>query len=138
MIKKMAKKIRIDGAVVVLAHTIVAWLHGHAHEKLGVDTFDLQGDLFIYVVIIAAPIIAMILLWTRFQHFGIWLLLGSMAGSLIFGGYNHFVAITPDHVAHLPAGEAQTLFIITAVALMIIEIRGGWIAWQALREKSAT
>ena len=132
------KTIKRDGTIVVLAHAVVVWLHGSAHEKLGVDTFAWLGNSFIYVVIIAAPIMAMILLWTRLQRIGIWLLLGSMLGSLLFGGYNHFIAITPDHVAHLPAGEAQTLFIATAVLLGIVEIWGGWITWRALREESAT
>ena len=132
------KKIKGYGTAVVLAHAVVVWLHGQAHEKLGVDTFDWPGNLFIYIVIIAAPIIAMILLWTRWSRRGIWLLLGSMLGSLLFGGYNHFIAITPDHVAHLPAGEAQTLFTVTAVLLMIVEIFGIWMAWRALRGRSAT
>ena len=124
--------------MVGLAHAVVVWLHGSAHEKLGVDTFEWLGNSFIYIVIIAAPIIAMILLWTRWQRSGIWLLLGSMLGSLLFGGYNHFIAITPDHVAHLPAGEAQRLFIVTAIALVIIELRGSWITWRALHKKSTT
>ncbi len=131
------KTIKRDGTLVVLAHAIVVWLHGQAHERLGVDTFDWLGDWFIYIVIIAAPIIAMILLWTPLQRLGVWVLLGSMLGSLVFGGYNHFIAITPDHVAHLPAGEAQTLFTITAVGLVIVEIWGGWMAWRALHEESA-
>jgi hypothetical protein len=118
-----------------LAHAVVVWLHGEAHQNLGVDTFDWLGDLFIYVVILAAPIVSLILLWTRFQASGIWLLLGSMAGSLIFGSYNHFVAITPDHVSHLPAGEAQTPFRITAFLLVVVEIVGCWIAWRALYHK---
>ena len=124
--------------MVVLAHAVVVWLHGQAHEKLGVDTFDWPGNLFIYIVIIAAPIIAMILLWTRWSRSGVWLLLGSMLGALLFGGYNHFIAITPDHVAHLPAGKAQTLFTITAIGLVIVEIWGSWMAWRALRKRSAT
>jgi len=132
------KKIKRDGTIVVLAHAIVVWLHGSAHEKLGIDTFAWLGNSFIYVVIIAAPIIAMILLWTRLQRIGIWLLLGSMLGALLFGGYNHFIAITPDHVAHLPVGEAQTLFTVTAIGLVIVEIWGSWMAWRALRGKSAT
>lgn len=126
-----------DGTVVVLAHAVVLWLHGNAHTKLGIDTFAWLGHSFIYVVIIAAPLVAMILLWTRWQRRGIELLFVSMLGALLFGGYNHFIAKTPDHVGHLPAGEAQTLFIITAIALAIIELRGSWIAWRALREKSA-
>lgn len=119
----------------MLAHAVVVWLHGSAHEKLGVDTFDWPGNLFIYIVIVAAPFFAMVLLWTKLHSSGVWLLLGSMAGSLLFGAYNHFVAITPDHVSHLPAGDSQTLFQITAALLVIVEIFGGWIAWRALRER---
>ena len=132
----MINTIKRDGTLVVLAHAVVVWLHGSAHTKLGVDTFAWLGKSFIYVVIIAAPMVAMVLLWTQWQRIGVWLLLGSMLGSLLFGGYNHFIAITPDHVAHLPAGEAQTVFIITAIGLVIVELRGSWIAWHALRVKN--
>jgi hypothetical protein len=103
----MREKIKKYGTAVVVANFVVNLLHGQAHQKLGVDTFNLPGNLFIYVVIITAPIIAMILLWTRFYSVAIWLLLGSMAGSLIFGAYNHFIVITPDHVSHLPPGERR-------------------------------
>jgi len=131
---KMKKKIKRWGTIVVLAHVLITWLHGEAHKKLGVDTFDLPGNLFIYIVIVSAPIIAMILLWTKFHSGGVWLLLGAMLGSLIFGAYNHFVAITADHVLHLPAGDSPMLFRITAVLLVMIEALGSWMAWQAIRK----
>lgn len=123
--------IKKDGTMVVVAHAAVVWLHGQAHSKLGVDTFDWLGTWFIYVVIIAAPLVAMLLLWTPWQRSGVWLLLGSMLGALFFGGYNHFLAITPDHVAHLPAGEAQMLFIVTAIGMAIVELGGILVAWRA-------
>lgn len=131
----MQEKIKRFGTAVVLVNAIVIWLHGQAHEKLGVNTFDWPGNSFIYIVIVAAPLIAMILLWTRLQHFGIWLLFGAMAGSLLFGAYNHFIAITSDHVSHLPPGDSQTLFRVTAVLMAGIELLGGWMAWQALRQR---
>jgi hypothetical protein len=48
----------------------------------------------------------------------------SMLGSLIFGFCYHYVIISPDHVAHLPAGEARGLFRVTALLLMITEAFG--------------
>jgi hypothetical protein len=34
-----------------------------------------------------------------------------MFGSLVFGGIYHYIIISPDHVAHLPTGDARGLFV---------------------------
>ncbi|MFQ5526344.1 MAG: hypothetical protein ACE5GX_08800, partial [Thermoanaerobaculia bacterium] len=44
-----------------------------------------------------------------------------LLGSLAFGVYYHYVNISPDHVAHLPPGDAQGLFRWTALALPAVE-----------------
>jgi hypothetical protein len=68
----------------VLAHLVVNLLHGRAHEELDVSLSTWQ---YIYVinVILFAPLIAMLLLWTRYARMVLLLLVVSMAGSLIFG-----------------------------------------------------
>jgi hypothetical protein len=55
-------------------------------------------------------------------------LLVSMLGSLIFGICYHYIIISPDHVAHLPPGEARFTFRITALLLVIIETIGVLVA----------
>ncbi len=53
-----------------------------------------------------------------------------MIGSLGFGVYFHFIAVSNDHVSHLPEGDARGLFVVTAVLLVVVEAAGaafgGW------------
>jgi hypothetical protein len=70
------------------------------------------------------PIAAAALYWTRWQRFGALLLTVSMTGSFLFGVYHHFVAVSPDHVSHLPEGDARGLFIATAILLAAVEAAG--------------
>jgi hypothetical protein len=113
---------RVWVAIVVLAHLAVNLLHGQAHTRLNVGLNAWQ-QLYVIVVILLAPLVALALSLTRLLRAGLWLLFVSMFGSLIFGACYHYVIISPDHVAHLPAGDAQGLFRITAVLLLATE---GW------------
>jgi hypothetical protein len=118
--------------IAVLAHLIVVLLHGQAHTRLGVGLSDWQG-LYVLVVIVLAPLIALGLSFTRYAGAGLWLLLASMLGSLIFGACYHYIIISSDHVAHLPAGEARGLFRVTALLLLITETFGVVVAAMVLR-----
>jgi hypothetical protein len=53
---------------------------------------------YIAVVIYAAPVVAAVLLWTRYGLAGAWLLIAAMAGSLVFGLLHHIVVPGPDNV----------------------------------------
>ena len=53
------------------------------------------------------------------------MLVGSMLGSLIFEGYNHFLVMSPDHVSQVPAGTWGDIFRITAIASAITEVLAG-------------
>jgi hypothetical protein len=118
--------------LVVLAHLVVNVLHGQAHTKLGVGLTTWQ-QAYVMVVILLAPLVALVLSWTRYAKGGAWLLLCSMLGSLIFGVAYHYIIISNDHVAHLPPGEARGLFRITALFLAIAETAGVAAAALALR-----
>ena len=118
--------------IAVLAHLIVTVLHGQAHTRLGVGLSDWQ-NAYVLAVIVVAPLVALVLSFTRYARVGLWLLLVSMLGSLIFGLCYHYIIISPDHVAHLPAGEARGLFQVTAVLLLITEAFGVVVAAMALR-----
>lgn len=119
-------------ALVVLAHLIVNLLHGQAHTSLGVGLNSWQ-QLYVLTVILLAPLIALVLSFTRYSRAALWLLLLSMLGSFIFGGLHHYILISPDHVSHLPPGDAQGMFRITAVLLLITEALGVLVALMALR-----
>jgi hypothetical protein len=56
-----------------------------------------------------------------------------MFGSLVFGGIYHYIIISPDHVAHLPTGDARGLFRVTAMLLLMTEAFGMVVTAMVLR-----
>ena len=121
---------------VVLAHAIVNLLHGQAHKALAVGLTNWQ-NIYVVIVILVAPLIALALLFTRYAKAGLWLLLLSMAGSLVFGACYHYVIVSPDNVGHLPVGDARGMFRLTAVLLLITEALGVLVAATALWRKKS-
>ena len=116
----------------VLVHLAVSFVHGSAHQQLGVGLSTWQNS-YVLIVITLGPLIALALVWTRRARVGFALLAISMAGSFIFGGYFHYIGISPDHVSHLPAGDAQGMFRTTAVLLMVTELFGVLVGVIGLR-----
>lgn len=130
----MTKFSRVAVPVTVIAHLIVNLLHGRAHTELGVGLTSWQ-QFYVIAVILLAPLIALLLSWTRYARTGLWLLLGSMLGSLIFGACYHYIIVSSDHVAHLTPGDARGLFRATALLLLITEAAGVVLAAMALRKR---
>jgi hypothetical protein len=121
----------------VILHGVVVWFHGAAHKELGVG-LALWERIFVDVVILGAPVVALVLIWTPLKKCGYLTLALSMAGALVFGVYHHFIAISPDHVAHLPPGDAQGIFKVTAALLVATEALGtavGAWGWMRCRAK---
>ena len=114
---------KLLATIAVLVHLAVSIIHGYAHTQLAVGLSAWQNG-YVLIVITLAPLVALILVWMRRARVGLALLAISMAGSLIFGGYFHFIGISPDHVSHLPPGAAQGMFRFTAVLLMVTELFG--------------
>lgn len=127
-----ATSIRVWVTIAVLAHLVVVLFHGQAHGRLGVGLSNWQ-QLYVLAVIVLAPLVSLVLSFTRYARAGLWLLFASMFGSLIFGGCYHYIVISPDHVAHLPSGEARSLFRVTAILLLVTETFGVFAAAIALR-----
>ena len=84
------------------------------------------------LVILAGPLLAMALLWTQWQRLGLGLLALTMAGSLVFGLYHHFVAMGPDHVGAQVAGLWGTTFVVTACLLFLAEALGTYLGVRFL------
>ena len=125
---------RYSVTAVVLAHLVVNILHGQAHTTLGVGLSNWQR-IYVVTVILLAPLVALALSFTRYARAALWLLLVSMLGALIFGLCYHFLIISPDHVANLPAGDARGLFRTTALLLVVTELIGVVVAAIALRKR---
>jgi hypothetical protein len=109
-------------ALVALHFAIVA-VHGSAHTTLAVGLPPAK-NAFVLVVIIVAPLVAAALVWTRYAIAGVWLFFVSILGAFLFGAYHHFVMVSPDHIGHLPSGDAgvQSRFILTAIGLALVEL----------------
>ncbi len=68
----------------VLAHAIAVVSHAWAHLALGVNMSWLH-NAFIGLVIMAAPLVAGVLVWTPYRRAGAVTLAFSMLGALVFG-----------------------------------------------------
>ena len=114
-------KIVITAAVII--HLVASLWHGSAHTDLGIE-LSRQQTLFVYVVIIIAPVIAAILVWTRYVSLGLWVFFLSMLGSFVFGVYHHYVLVSPDNISHLPPGTPQSHshFVTSAGVIALIEL----------------
>jgi hypothetical protein len=97
--------VRWLATLAVVSHGAVVWFHKAAHKDLGVGLDYAWERIFVDVVILGAPVVALVLIWTPLKRCGYLTLALSMAGALVFGVYHHYMAISPDHVAHLPPGE---------------------------------
>jgi len=135
----MNKALRLTAWVVVI-HLLVTLAHGAAHTELAIE-LSFWMNIYVYVVILAGPLVALGLIWRGIGRPGYALLFLTMAGSFLFGAYHHFVLESPDHVAHVPAGAWGTTFAGSAVALAIIEAAGCAVAiwrWEKLPGASPT
>ena len=114
---------RIAVTALVVVHFIATLWHGDAHTKLAIELSPVQ-NIFVYVVILFAPIVAAGLAWTRYLSIGLWLFVLSMLGALLFGVYHHYVLVSPDNIGHLPSGSPQshTQFISSAAAIALLEL----------------
>jgi hypothetical protein len=108
---------------IVVAHLLVNMVHGLAHRELRVGLAP-PASIFVIVVVLIFPLIAMALLWTAEKRLGLILLSLSMVGSLLFGLYHHFLAVSPDHVHSQPPSAWGTTFVLTAYLLIITEAIG--------------
>jgi hypothetical protein len=114
----------------ILAHAVVSAVHGEAHRQLGVGLSAWQTR-YVGVVIVTAPLIAGVLLLLKRLRAGGALLGVSMAGSLLFGLYYHFIFSSPDHVSHQPAAGWGLVFMATSVLLALTEVWGCWAGLSA-------
>jgi hypothetical protein len=112
--------------VIVVAHLLVNIVHGLAHRELGVGLAPI-ASIFVIVVVLVFPLIATGLLWTAKKRLGLILLSLSMFGSLIFGLYHHFLAVSPDHIHSQPSGGWGTTFVLTAYLMLITEAIGTYV-----------
>ena len=69
---------------------------------------SLAGNLFVFIVILAGPLVGLVLTWLA-QRTGGAVIAITMAASLVFGVVNHFVLFSPDHISHVEPSVAAAL-----------------------------
>jgi len=111
---------------IVVAHLLVNIAHGLAHRELRVG-LPPSGSVFVIVVVLILPLVAMALIWTAAKRLGFILLSLSMFGSLLFGSYHHFLVVSPDHIHSQPSSEWASTFVLTAYLLLITEAIGTYV-----------
>lgn len=113
-------KARFYALALILVHAGVALLHGVAHVMLDVPLSAAQ-HLFVWLVVVLAPLVAGGLLWRGFQRGGGGLLTVSMTGALLFGLYHHFMVPGSDHLGGIPDNDWGILFVFSAELLALSE-----------------
>jgi hypothetical protein len=116
---------------IIVAHLLVNIVHGLAHRELRVGLAP-PASIFVIVVVLIFPLIAVALLWTAKKRRGLILLSLSMFGSLLFGLYHHFLAVGPDHVHSQPASAWGTTFVVTSYLVLITEAIGTYVSVHVL------
>ncbi|MEK6300853.1 MAG: hypothetical protein AABO41_09040 [Acidobacteriota bacterium] len=114
---------RIVITALVAIHLAASLWHGNAHTQLGIG-LPPEKTAFVFGVILIAPIVAAVLVWTRYVSIGLWVFFLSMLGALLFGAYHHYVMVSPDNIGHLPAGspESHSQFISSAALIALLEL----------------
>lgn len=119
-------KVAVYGTLAVVLATFAHVLHGISHIEHQVPLAAWQWAYVIFL----APVLAAVLLWTRLQRMGVWLLLASMSGALIFGLAFHFLVSGSDNVFTLNPGAGREAFRFSAVLVALTEalgcVAGGW------------
>jgi hypothetical protein len=104
-------------------HLVASFWHGSAHAQLAI-ALPPEKTIFVYVVILIAPIVAAVLVWTRYVSIGLWVFFLSMLAAFLFGAYHHYVLVSPDNIGHLPVGspESHSQFITSAAIIALLEL----------------
>ena len=133
----MSHKQALWATLIVLAHLAVGLVHDAAHKELVVELTPFQFS-FVQIFYLILPVVAAILVWTPLMRLGAGLVAVSLGASLVFGIWFHFLFVSPDHVAHLPVGDSQWTFQVTAVLMALVDAAGAWLGVRFLRSTETT
>ena len=114
----------------ILLHGAITLAHGVAHRAEEIFLPPVS-NIFVIVVIVLGPFVALGLLFTRHPQAGAWVLTLSMLGALLFGVVHHFVLPGADNVAEVGPETWGITFQATAFLLAALEAGGVLVgAWM--------
>ena len=135
--KRDTRKVLLNvGLAVVVAHVVVNVVHGMAHGAVEV-WLPAWKNVIVLLMVLIGPVAGLALAWRGKAAVGYGLLAVTMAGSLAFGVWHHFIAMSSDHVSQIPEGAWGSAFIASSWALAISEVAGaavGAVGWRAARD----
>lgn len=108
---------------IIINHLAVLYWHGLSHTHAPVPT-TLAQDTIIYSIIIAAPLIGLVLLYSQQRRVGYTVIAIAFFVACLFGVLNHFVLRGVDHISQVPAGDWQLSFQVSSLLLAILESAG--------------
>jgi len=121
------------GTLVIVSHSlVVAW---HLMVLSYLHGFSLREAIVLSVLANAIPLLALMLLWTRFVRVGGLILLISLGPALVFGGGSHFLSNGSDNVFRILAGEWTFQYQTSSILLFFLELFGFWVGIAALRNR---
>jgi glucan phosphoethanolaminetransferase (alkaline phosphatase superfamily) len=120
----------------IVVYTAVSFVHGNAHEHLAIGLSSFQ-QAFVAIFVLILPLIAAILLFTRWRRVAGALLAGSMAADFFFGIYNHFLLAGHDNFFETSAAGWGSAFRWTVLLLAVTEALGCWAGVLVWKERSA-
>lgn len=121
---------------IVVVHAAVVVVHGLAHRAQRIE-MSLAANVFIVLVIVIGPFAALVLLRLGRHRKGALSLAATMAGSFLFGLWNHFLIHGADHIADVQDGFWKLPFQATAWLLLATEGAGCAIAFRILRAQTS-
>ncbi len=120
---KSHRKLKLIAVAFIIAHFIIGTIHAAAHVAIGIN-MSLWQNLYILIIIWALPLASGVLLLLRRTRAGFVMLFLSMLGSLLFGGYYHFLASGADNVNSLGHHSWALPFQLSAALLALTEAAG--------------
>jgi hypothetical protein len=134
--RKTMRKVALYGTLAIVLATVANVLHTVSHAGQHLIYLPMWQLAYVTAVIYFAPVVTVILLWSRFRQAEARLLLASMAGSFVFSLAYHFVVAGPDNVFALHPGEWRIPFQVSVALLLLVDGIGCLVGIWALNTLS--
>lgn len=123
-------------AIIVLLHTIFSCLYHYAHEKIDIYwTFAANGAVI--ALLIAGPLVAAVLFYTRYRRPGAIIFLGTVPAALVFNFYVRYSGPLPQMPPEQLSATWQVLYHGAFFLLLIVELIATVVGVKLLREVHA-
>lgn len=126
------KKPQDVAAFVVLVHCLIFGVDFYANQRIDLAV-AVTFNLFSFATISLPSVIAGFLLWTNYQRWGAFVLIGAMVLAFVLNVYSRFIEVR--YVVHPFDYEPiwDTVFQTSTVLLLAVEVLGGFLGVRLLR-----